>query len=650
MKRRLLIPLAAVATIAAAVMAKSPSAAGDPVIMTVNGKEVRLSEFEYLYNKNNTQQLEPQTPEQYLEMFINYKLKVADAEAQGLDTTAAFIDELAASRRDLAKPYMTDSATENRLINDIYSHMDRIVDVSHVMLRKGGSPEADDSVKARLDSLRTLIVTGVEPLEVVAEKWSIDPQAKRNKGHMGWMRANAYPYTFEDVAYETPVGSVSEVMETPFGFHIIRVNDIKPDPGKVSVSHIMKMTRGVMPEEAAAAKVAIDSIYELVKNATPEEFADMARRESQDRGTAANGGQLPWFGVGEMVPPFEAAAFAAADGEVTRPVESAFGWHIIMRHDHKGTPSYAEARESILRMMGRDDRAMMAQQAQTDKFVKQYKGTLSDKGIAKVKAVIAKGGTPDSAAVAAISAMTKVEVAKVGKTKITAADIAKHMPVDTAMSVDTWMEIFRDAAKGTMESDAREMAIADLPAQHPDYANLLREYRDGILLFNVSNATVWDKALKDEAGLEKFFEEHRADYAWDKPHFKGIIVFAENDSVALAAHNWLDNNKMADELVPDAIRKEFGRNARAERVLYAKGDNPVVDAIAFDGPVPDLSGNRLKAYFKWNGKVIDQPEEARDVRGAVGADYQNALEKAWIEELRAKYPVTVNRQVLDKVK
>lgn len=127
-------------------------------------------------------------------------------------------------------------------------------------------------------------------------------------------------------------------METPFGFHIIKVNDVKPDPGKVSVSHIMKMTRGVMPEEAAAAKVAIDSLYEVLKNASPEEFADVARRESEDRGTAANGGQLPWFGVGEMVPEFEAAAFAAADGEVTKPVESLFGWHIIMRHDHKGTP------------------------------------------------------------------------------------------------------------------------------------------------------------------------------------------------------------------------------------------------------------------------------------------------------------------------
>lgn len=203
--KRIFLPLAAAGIIGAALMAKGP-AKSDPVIMTVNGKDVKLSEFEYLYKKNNTQQLEPQSPEQYLEMFINYKLKVADAEAAGLDTTASFRDEFAASRRDLAKPYMTDSATERRLIADIYSHMDRILDVSHVMLRKGNTPQQNDSVKTLLDSLRTVIVTGKEPFDAVALKWSIDPQVKRNKGHMGWIHANTFPYTFENVAYATPVG------------------------------------------------------------------------------------------------------------------------------------------------------------------------------------------------------------------------------------------------------------------------------------------------------------------------------------------------------------------------------------------------------------------------------------------------------------
>lgn len=242
--KKYLLPVAAIAVIAIAVSAKQKADA-DATLLTVNGKAVPVSEFEYLYNKNNNQQIERQTPEEYLEMFINYKLKVADAEANGIDTTKAFKDELEQHRLELAKPYLKDMDVENALINDIYGHMDRLVDVSHVMLRKGNTPEQNDSVKHMLDSIRTLIVTGKETLEDMALKYSIDPQAKRNKGHMGWMKANTYPYTFENMAYATPEGEISQVMETPFGFHIIKVHGFKANPGKVNASHILKLTAGL---------------------------------------------------------------------------------------------------------------------------------------------------------------------------------------------------------------------------------------------------------------------------------------------------------------------------------------------------------------------------------------------------------------------
>ena len=152
-------------------------------------------------------------------MFINYKLKVADAEAQGIDTTKAFKDELEQHRMELAKPYLKDADVENALINDIYSHMDRLVDVSHVMLRKGSTPEQNDSVKHMLDSIRTLIVSGQETLEDMALQYSLDPQAKRQKGRLGGMKANKNPYTFENVGYATPQGEISQGKETPVGFH-----------------------------------------------------------------------------------------------------------------------------------------------------------------------------------------------------------------------------------------------------------------------------------------------------------------------------------------------------------------------------------------------------------------------------------------------
>lgn len=647
--KKLLLPIVALASVATFVLAKN-NANNDPVIMTVNGKDVPLSEFEYLYHKNNTQQTTPQTPDEYLEMFINYKLKVADAESHGLDTTKSFIDELEGHRRELARPYMSDTTVQETLIAEIYAHMDRLVDVSHVMLRKGNSPEANDSVKHLLDSLRTVIVTGQAPLEEVALRWSIDPQVRRNAGRMGWMKANVYPYTFENVAYSTPVDSVSAVMETPFGFHIIKVHGFKPNPGTVSASHIMKMARGLSEEEKAVKKAQIDSIYELVKSGDAELFAAIAQKESDDRGSAAQGGKLEWFGVGEMVPEFEKVAFELPDGSVSEPFETAYGYHIVLKHGHKGIPSYAEAREAILRNINRDDRRNMAEKVQIEKFVKKYKGSLTEKGFATVQKTVESFGVPDSAALEAVKALTKVEVAKIGKQKLFASEVAAKMAPTPGLSVRSWMEAFRSVAKRDLDDAAIELAIADLPNEHPAYRNLLREYRDGILLFDISNSNVWEKASKDQAGLEKYFEDHRTEYTWDKPRFKGVIVLAENDSVASEVRAWMEANQVAPEDMPKGVKAAFNRQAKAEKVLVAKGDNPIVDAVAFGGEQPDLSANRYTTYFVVEGKVIEQPEEAQDVRGNVSTDYQQQLEREWVKELREKYPVKVNKEVFSKVK
>lgn len=647
--KKLVLPAAAMLLVAGSILAGRPSK-NDPVIMTVNGKDVPLSEFEYLYNKNNTQQIERQTPREYLDMFVNYKLKVADAEAHGLDTTQSFLQELASHRAELAKPYMLDSTVQEQLIREIYDHTDRVVDVSHVMVPRGTTKAEKDSLHALLDSIRTLIVSGKESLGVAAVKFSIDPRARVDSGHMGWMRANVYPYAFENVAFATPKGEVSEIVETPFGLHIIKVHDVKPDPGKVSVSHIMKMTRGLSPEQKAERKAQIDSIYQLVKGGDAALFAEIAGKESEDRGSAANGGQLPWFGVREMVPEFEATSFALKDGEVSAPFETTFGYHIVLRHAHKGRPSYEDEREAILRMISRDDRGTRAEEAQMANWMKEYKASVNEKGIKAVEKTVAKFGAPDSLALAAVRALTKTEVARIGKTKIMASEVAEDMRPSTSTSVEEWMAAFRHAANTRLQGAVREAAIANLPAKYPAYGNLLNEYRDGILLFDISNRNVWDKAAQDSVGLARYFEEHRASYTWEKPHFKGVIVFASDDSVATKVRHWLDINSFSADALPKMVKNAFGRSAKAEKVLVAKGENPVVDAVAFDGPVPDLSRSRWKAYFVVEGKVIDQPEDAQDMRGSVSADYQNELEKAWVKELRDKYPVKINEPVLLLVK
>lgn len=647
--KKYLLPVAAIAVIAIAVSAKQ-KIASDATLLTVNGKNIPVSEFEYLYNKNNNQQLERQTPEEYLDMFINYKLKVADAEAHGIDTTKAFKDELEQHRVELAKPYLKNQAVEDALVNEIYSHMDRLVDVSHVMLRKGMTEQQNDSVKHMLDSIRTLIVTGKESLEDMALKYSIDPQVKRNKGHMGWMKANTYPYTFENVAYATPVGEISQVMETPFGFHIIKVHGFKADPGKINASHILKLTAGLDSLEQQTKKAQIDSIYEIVKAGSAAKFAEVAKIESEDPGSRQNGGQLSWFGIGEMVPEFENVAFALNDGEVSEPFATQFGYHIIMRHAHRGVPSLVDERESILRNMWRDDRRDMAKKAKLDAYLKSNKASIETKNFKKINAALKGFASMDSTAYDKVVAMTDVAVAKIGKQRIFASEVAKSMTPDSNMTPQAWMKIFEERTKSSLDAKATEMMTAELPEKYDDYKNILNEYRDGILLFEVSNRNVWDKALADTKGLEKYFQAHRDEYKWEKPHYKGTIIFTTGPAVTEEVKEFLNTYNGPASSLPAAIKQKFDRRAKAERVLAAEGDNPIVDNVAFGGERPDISKSRWSDYFSYEGTILTQPQSAQDVKGLVSTDYQQVLEQEWVKQLREKYPVVVNTKVFEKIK
>lgn len=281
MRKKILIGMMAFATL----LPISMTAKNDPVVMTVNGKDVKLSEFEYLYNKNKQQQLEKQTFDKYVDMFVVYKLKVADAEAAGIDTTNAFINEFRRYRNDLANPYLEDETVEDKLAHEAYDRMKEDVEVSHIMYHLA-DPKTNSLSKPRefMDSIRNCILNGQDFAELAA-KYSIDPSAKRNGGNMGYIKSGLTPYAFEYAAYNTPVGEISEVVESPYGLHLVKPTAKRASRGEVLVEHIMKL----FPREATNAqklelKQRIDSIYTLVKSGA--DFEEIAKKESDEIGRA----------------------------------------------------------------------------------------------------------------------------------------------------------------------------------------------------------------------------------------------------------------------------------------------------------------------------------------------------------------------------
>ena len=399
---------------------------------------------------------------------------------------------------------------------------------------------------------------------------------------MGYIVAGRFPYGFEKAAFTLAPGEISEVVESPQGWHILKGGNKRPARGTVLVEHIMKMVPATATaDQQAAAKASIDSIYNVVV-ANPAVFEDLARELSDDKGSGRQGGKLNWFGAGMMVEPFDSASFAIQVDEISRPVRSQFGWHVIRKLDAKGPASLEEMKPGMLKRFAnpQEERYALVEKNTIDRLRKKHKKAIANQQM-------------DDEAV-------------------------KQLEYD-------W-----------------------LYANEPDYRNLLNEYREGSLLYEASLREVWDKAAKDEQGLSDYFTAHRDDYKWTKPHVKGILVQATNDSVADLVRAEL--LKMSDDAGLKAARKQFAGKASIERILLEEGQNAMVDNVMFGGAPVKPNNKKYTVYFVFDPKVLNAPETMSDVRSLVTGDYQNQLERDWVERLKSKYPVKVNEKVLKKIK
>ena len=625
----------------AAILSASASKNADPVLMTINGKDVRQSEFEYLYHKNNLQQLAPQSIDEYIEMFIVYKLKVADAEAAGLHQTDAFTKEFNGYCAELSRPYLRDSIVEKRLIEEAYARMATSRKVSHIMLPLGSTYDEKEANRMKIDSIRTAIVNGSADFGEMAVRYSSDRSARVNNGSMGYINVNSYPYPFEKTAWETPVGEISPVIEdAPFGFHIIRVEDERPNPGKVEARHILKLTNGLSEEEGTAKKAQIDSIYNLL--ASGGDFDAIARAESEDPGSAANGGRLGWFGPGEMVKEFEDAAFGLKDGGISAPFKTAYGYHIVQTLAHRGIGSLAEESERIKAAISRDMRSVMPETERMAQLKAELGVKIDSTGLMQARSRM----TGDSPAeqLRSLQADNSL-IATVGNRTISIGDVINYIPSNVLEGANDAFTVLNSGLENKINETVVEETRKNLAENNSEYRNLTNEYRDGILLFEISNRNVWERSASDTEGLQKFFSANRAKYTWDKPHYKGYVIFATNDSIAGEAQKYLAANQVENDSLVSVMRANYGRNIKIEKVVTGKGENAIVDNVAFNGERPEAPG-RWTAWFGYAGRVIDTPEEANDVRGAVASDYQQQLESEWIKALRKKYKVKLNKKAL----
>ena len=643
MKHKLLLSTVLVGSVLIATAAK------DPVLMKINGKDVKLSEFEYLYNKNSKQQVEKESLDQYVDRFITYKLKVADAEADQLDTLPSFQKELNGYREEMVRPFLEDTTVKERLVREAYDRFSKNVNIDHLMLSLGKDYADNKKQLALADSLRTVLKNGAI-WDSIAAKYTIDPSFSRNSGHYGFIRAGQFPYSFEYAVYNTPVGEISQPIRTDFGIHLVRVNAVRDDEGTVRARHILRLfprTHKPTDEEKQAVKQKIDSIYELVK--AGGNFEELAKQYSEDPGSAKRGGDLGFFSRGQMVPQFDQVSFTLKNGEISEPFETSYGYHIVQRLEHKGVMPLAEARPRIEKAISMDERAKMPQTVKLDEAKIQYNYKVNPSLEKYIEDAIKANGGYDSALVAKLR-VDNFPAFTYAKEATPVSEIAQKLNPKSKLNDESAKGYFMSLIEGIADAQVMKYYTDNLINDNTEFRNLLNEYRDGMLLFEVSNRKVWEAAGKDTTGLRNYFEQNRAKYAWSEPRFKGIILSAKNDSILDLVKADVEKYGKSDSLTT-ILHNKYGKSKliKMERMVVAKGENNLADYLFFNGPAISATATYPKVMVL-EGGLINAPEAYTDVKGQLTSDYQDVLEKEWISALKKKYPVVVDKRVLKKLK
>lgn len=678
----------------------------EPVIMTINDKPVYKSEFENVYKKNSGKEVnkEQKSVKEYVDLFSTFKMKVFEAEANGLDTNSSFKTELAGYRKQLAAPYLTDKNVNEALIQEAYERMKTEVKASHILIRVAEDALPKDTIEAytrlmiirdalmgknptpakiaeyeailkkssaaltkastkqdtvnyntKLNAVKGISVAlsaGSDKFAAAAKKTSEDPSAADNGGDLGYFTSLQMVYPFENAAYKANNGDITMPVRTRFGYHILKVADKRPSQGEILTAHIMvKFAKDMGEKEKANLKTKIDEIYTKLK--AGEKFEDLARQFSDDKPSAEKGGQLQWFGSSRMPIEFEKAAFALANnGDYSEPFTTSYGWHIVKRLDKKGLASFSDMKGDLKQRIGKDSRTQAGRSSLIQKIKndnKYVENPVAKKDFLKViDSTVYQGKWEAKKA----EKLGNKELFKLGAKKYTQNDFAKY--IETRQTVRPKMDnnmFLQQSYKEFVDETLITFEDESLESKYPDFRNLLKEYRDGILLFDLTDQKVWSKAVKDTAGLKTFYEKNKNNYLWDE-RAEVTTYKCANEKVAKEVRGMLKKNKTEKEIV-DAVNKSSQLNVSVENITYLKGENKDVDANWKQGVVAtdikDTKENKVTVLVV--NKVLGKtPKTIAEAKGMITADYQNYLEKEWLSYLKNKYTVKVNEEVLNTVK
>jgi peptidyl-prolyl cis-trans isomerase SurA len=625
----------------------------EPVLLEIDGKPVLKSEFLQIYLKNNSKpKYDKASLDEYLELYRKFKLKVAEAETLKYDTIPKLKKEFEGYKKQLALPYLIDSVQNKALVQEAYERTKTEIRASHILIKLDGSASPQDTLAAwnKIMSLKARIEKGEDFAAVAKDKnGSDDPSAVNNGGDLGYFTAFQMVYPFEDKAYNTAIGSISNPFRTRFGYHILKITDKRPARGTIKTAHIMvAVSKNATSEEIANADKKINEIYN--KLLSGEKFEVLAKEYSDDPSSNQKGGELPLFGTGtstRMVPSFEDAAFTLRNnGDFSKPIKTEYGYHIIKRLEWTDVKSFDEMKKELQSKVNKDERSKKTQ----DSFVSKLKSTYGYENTSK-KSLNWFVKNLDTSYYIGKWKADKLKSDKPlfildGK-QFGQQDFARYMELNyRGIRKDKNEIVVNQQFKNWEKERILGYEESKLPTKYPDYKALITEYHDGILLYEIMQEKVWNKAIKDTVGLKNFFESNRKNYVWGK-RIDAVVYECADSIIADKVYAMIQNDTINSKHVIESINKDSELNLRVrtnkfdiETTNFLKGQGlskGVNKAYNFDG----------KFYVVKVNDILDpKPKEFSEAKGAITSDYQNYLEKVWLEELSSKHTLKINYEVL----
>ncbi|SIS52797.1 peptidylprolyl isomerase [Belliella pelovolcani] len=634
---------------------KEPSA---PVpLMTIGNEEVFADEFLHILSKNRAFQekeaiMDQAIFEENFELFVNFKLKVKEAENRGLDQTEEFEREFSIFKEDLIRPFLIKNSLQEGELMKAYNRMQEIVKASHILLQFPANASREDTIAVfrMAQKLKTQSEEGADFNELALE-YSDDPSAQENKGSLGYFTALQMVHQFEDAAFGIEVGEISEPILTNYGYHIIKLEDRKPNPGEIRVSHILVRSQSGDPVAEERALRRVGDIYtELQKEESVWE--EVCAQYSEDQGTKNSGGLLPFISIGSVIPDFEKVAFSLTEiGEISPPVKTPYGYHIIRLEDKKPFATFEEMEPMIKSKILRDSRSTLIQSQVTSIQKSRFN---FEENEALVDSLISKFENQSRAMIEQELENPNLEnqqLFSINGVPTELSDLREFIQSNTQTIRPGTRNYFATWYDKFVEVSLNQSEEKYLEENNKEYQLTLKEYRDGILLFTLMNENVWQKALEDSLGQVSFYEKNVDRYQW-KERTEALIVKMAKDNVSAGVRRFLSDKSYQKNLVSRLENTFLNDDPLAFTIdnnIYEFDSHPILSRVMDKKSLQEIKIDNKTHFILLGNKIPAGPKKFDETRGKVIQDYQEYLDKSLLETLKANYIIRINEEEKNRV-